>query len=382
MAGLSLCMIVRDESEVLARCLESAVGVADETVIVDTGSIDDTVDIARSFGAKIDHFKWIDDFAAARNHSFELASCPYILWLDADDVILPADRKKLIELKGRLEKDAYWMRYDYAQDLFGISTCLVHRERIVRNTPRIRWMYPTHEILELGPGTSSERVDVTISHRRTPKGIVRDQGRGLRILSKAVRRPEVPDMSRMRYLLAVEYRGAGRHRKAIESYEVLLAIPGVWIGYRVQALEGLAECHRHLGAGEAARAAASEAWRLDPDRAEPCLLLGGVAEDDGDLERAAVWYERALRPIPDTLVPVSPQAYTVVPATRLCSLWMKLGDFERAERYNEMALRWSPRDPLLHLTRRALSRQVRGAEAPRTFKLTSRADPSSSGSPG
>lgn len=82
---LGLCMIVRDEEQNLASCLASVAGVYDQIVIVDTGSIDKTCEIARSFGAEVHHFTWIDDFSAARNFSFSLCTCDYAMWLDADD---------------------------------------------------------------------------------------------------------------------------------------------------------------------------------------------------------------------------------------------------------------------------------------------------------
>ena len=63
---ISLCMIVRNEEESLERCLESAKDVADEIIIVDTGSTDDTIDIAKRYTQKIYNFPWVDDFAAAR----------------------------------------------------------------------------------------------------------------------------------------------------------------------------------------------------------------------------------------------------------------------------------------------------------------------------
>ena len=67
---ISLCMIVKDEAAVLGRCLESAAGVVDEIVVVDTGSVDDTRAIAAAHGAQVYEFPWCDDFAAARNFSF------------------------------------------------------------------------------------------------------------------------------------------------------------------------------------------------------------------------------------------------------------------------------------------------------------------------
>lgn len=84
-AQISLCMIVRDEEEFLSGCLESAKGVVDEIVIVDTGSSDRTVEVAREFGAQVYYHEWNDDFASARNESLEHANCGWVLVLDADE---------------------------------------------------------------------------------------------------------------------------------------------------------------------------------------------------------------------------------------------------------------------------------------------------------
>lgn len=86
---LSLCMIVKNEERFLRACLESAKDVVDEIVIVDTGSTDGTLDIAREFGAKIIEHAWNDDFAEARNLSLQHATGNWALWLDADEEIAP-----------------------------------------------------------------------------------------------------------------------------------------------------------------------------------------------------------------------------------------------------------------------------------------------------
>ena len=88
-------MIVRDEENNLPHCLESVRGVFDEIVVVDTGSTDRTIEIARSFGAKVFEFAWVDDFAAARNEALAHATGDYAFWLDADDVVEPREREKL-----------------------------------------------------------------------------------------------------------------------------------------------------------------------------------------------------------------------------------------------------------------------------------------------
>jgi glycosyltransferase involved in cell wall biosynthesis len=82
---LSLAMIVKNEARCLARCLQSTRATVDEIVVADTGSTDDTVRIAREFGARIVNFAWVGDFAAARNFAIANASGDWILVLDADE---------------------------------------------------------------------------------------------------------------------------------------------------------------------------------------------------------------------------------------------------------------------------------------------------------
>src|SRR5271157_3277073 len=84
---LSICMIVKNEARLLARCLESCRDIADEIIINDTGSTDATVEIAQSRGARLIASEWKNDFSYSRNISLRAASCAWILWLDADDVV-------------------------------------------------------------------------------------------------------------------------------------------------------------------------------------------------------------------------------------------------------------------------------------------------------
>lgn len=94
---LSLCMIVRDEEKVLERCLESVQGLVDEIIIVDTGSVDSTKEIARKYTDQIYDFTWINDFAAAKNEAISKATGKWILSLDADEYVVPEDHKALKE---------------------------------------------------------------------------------------------------------------------------------------------------------------------------------------------------------------------------------------------------------------------------------------------
>ena len=90
---LSICMIVKDEEQFIGRCLESVKSVANQIVVVDTGSTDQTEAIAKSHGAEVHHFEWCDDFAAARNFALEHVRGDWILVLDADEVLTQKGRE-------------------------------------------------------------------------------------------------------------------------------------------------------------------------------------------------------------------------------------------------------------------------------------------------
>ena len=107
MVSISLCMIVKNEEKVIERCLRSAKNLVDEIVIVDTGSTDKTKEIVHRYTDKVYDFKWCDDFSKARNFSFSKATKEYILWLDADDVILKEDREMFISLNVNVNKEMY-----------------------------------------------------------------------------------------------------------------------------------------------------------------------------------------------------------------------------------------------------------------------------------
>ena len=151
---LSVCMIVRNESHHLPKALSSIKGIAAEIVVMDTGSTDDTVSIAASMGAKVLHFDWIDDFAAARNAAIEAATQPWILSLDADQQLASNSVGALTTALKRTDCMAQVMTID----LYGPSTInpdqtmgqseveLAFKSlRLFRNHPQIRFSGRVHE---------------------------------------------------------------------------------------------------------------------------------------------------------------------------------------------------------------------------------------------
>src|SRR5579872_1678651 len=98
-AGISLCMIVKNEERFLEQCLRSVADVVDEINIVDTGSTDATVAIAERFGARIEHREWRNDFGWARNEALKMATKRWVLQLDADEELSPESKEQLRALK-------------------------------------------------------------------------------------------------------------------------------------------------------------------------------------------------------------------------------------------------------------------------------------------
>lgn len=143
---LSACLIVKDEEKNLARCLESLRNVVDEIVVVDTGSTDNTVKIAESFGATIGHFEWIKDFASARNHSLSLATGDWVLWIDADEVLTPESAQAIHRGIVRPHFGGYAVEiFNFTEDQTETSQYIHQPVRLFRHHPEIQFTGRIHE---------------------------------------------------------------------------------------------------------------------------------------------------------------------------------------------------------------------------------------------
>jgi glycosyltransferase involved in cell wall biosynthesis len=164
--ALSLCMIVKDEKGNLPACLASAADVAGEIIVVDTGSSDGTQDIARSFGAKVVQSDWRGDFSLARNQSLSAATGRWILWLDADDRLLEADKRairKLAEADPDLAPKAYGLMVKNSRD-GGLTGSVFNQIRMFPNRPELRFRFPVHE--QILPALEEARIPVEYAEIR------------------------------------------------------------------------------------------------------------------------------------------------------------------------------------------------------------------------
>ncbi|SFR58139.1 glycosyltransferase family 2 protein [Anaeromicropila populeti] len=154
MITISLCMIVKNEEKVLARCLDSICDLMDEIIIVDTGSTDRTKEIAACYTDKIYDFQWNNDFSAARNFSFTKASKEYIYVADADEVIDEENREKFRILKEAMVPEVEIVQMYYTNQLaFGTTYNFdeEYRPKLYKRLREFMWVEPVHEAVNLEP---------------------------------------------------------------------------------------------------------------------------------------------------------------------------------------------------------------------------------------
>ncbi|WP_298912158.1 tetratricopeptide repeat protein [uncultured Nostoc sp.] len=142
---LSLCMIVKNESATLPKCLNSVRNVVDEMVVLDTGSIDRTPNIAQQLGAKVYHFKWCNDFSAARNAALKYVTGDWILVLDADETLTPAIFPQLREV---IARDEYLLINLLRHEIGAEQSPYSLVSRLFRNHPDIRFDRPYHALVD------------------------------------------------------------------------------------------------------------------------------------------------------------------------------------------------------------------------------------------
>jgi glycosyltransferase involved in cell wall biosynthesis len=302
---LSLCMIVRDEQEMLPRCLAAVKDAVDEMVIVDTGSKDETIAIAKSFGAKVIEREWTGSFGEARNVAFEAATGDWTFVLDADELLVAEDVQLLRSLTGRTWREAFYVaETNYTGDLEAGSSVTHNTLRVFRNRPQYRYSGRLHEqIADTLPGYLPERLEYTnvrIEHYGY-LGAVRDarekSRRNIELLE--LQRAEGQATPFLHYNLGAEYAVAGEPGKALVELErawQLLAddeerdtyqfAPALANRY-VRALRACGRFHDAI-------ATAQTALERFPGFTDLVLEQSAAYVETGEIQRAIEGYERCI----------------------------------------------------------------------------------------
>ncbi len=295
---LSICMIVKDEEQNLARALASAAGLDAELVVVDTGSTDGTVLVAERAGARVLHFPWVDDFSAARNFGLASARGRWLLVLDADEELTEELRARIAGVLGGTRAGA--LRVPVASlDDRGALRMSAPIVRIVRNGRGYAFEGRVHESVErsvIAGGAAIDEADLPITHHGyTSAEDTRKQRheRNMRLLVGA--HEAAPRDARHWHYLGLEHAIAGDHERAARWFERVIAEPSEHelAGWSASQLAAIRLSERALGA-------AWEASKLGGGvgRVAALFTQGEVALRDGDA-LAALDCASALAKIPD-----------------------------------------------------------------------------------
>ncbi|MCD8082794.1 MAG: glycosyltransferase family 2 protein [Clostridiales bacterium] len=343
MVTISLCMIVKNEEAVLGRVLKQMKEIADEIIVVDTGSTDRTKEIAAAYTDRIYDFAWRDDFSAARNFACEKATMDYWMWLDADDVIGRGEREKLLLLKEEMDTsaDVVMMRYQTGFDEAGRVTFSYWRERILKNRAGFRWEGRVHEAVV--PRGNIVYSNIAIEHRKEGAG---DPDRNLRIYERMMLEGERLN-PREQYYYGRELFFHGRYPEAENVFRSFLRESQGWAENKIDACVLLAKCLERLGKEEEREQALFSSFLFDVPRAEACCEIGRCRMEQERYPEAVWWHRRALESETGNMKGgfLAADFCGFIPAIQLCVCYDRMGDRERALYYHRLSAEYRPDSP-------------------------------------
>ena len=339
MITISLCMIVKNEEMVLSRCLESIKDIVDEIIIIDTGSIDKTKEIARQYTDKIYDFKWTQDFSQARNYSFSKATKDYQMWLDADDIITEENKEKILKLKENLNPniDIVTFKYNTHFDKDNNPILTSTRGRLFKREKNYLWNDPIHEYIEL-IGNIYYANDIFVYHKKEATYT----NRNLKIYQNQIKNGKKLS-PRSLYYFARELKDHERYEEAIYYFEQFLDTKLGWVEDNIAACYNLALCYKTLGRHEKSFHSLIRSFEYDSPRAEITCEIGYYFMNKHDYKKAIDWFLLSTHlEKPNSLGFLLNDYWDYIPNIELSVCYYKLGNIKEAILYNDKASKYKP----------------------------------------
>ena len=344
--AITLCLIAKNEEKNLKRCIDSIYNFIDKIVLVDTGSTDSTVEIAKSYEkCEVYHFKWIDDFAAARNYGLDFVKTPYFMWLDCDDVIMPKDLEILLNLKKDLYKyQIISMDYNYGFDnkdyLTGKPTLTLTRNRIFRTDLGCRWHDRIHEYLDVRG--IPYKIEAKVTHTRVHSNGTRNLDIFKDMISKG---EEFSDRSQ--YYCAKEFYYNGLFKEAKERLLDVIYNRNNWYEEKLQALQALIVIAKSENNKNDIKKYCFKSFEfVNIPRAEFIYEIANLHFNNNDMNSAIYWYNVAANTeIPKDASFVKPQYYQELPHLQLSVCYYKIGNLIKSMEENDIAYKYDPNHP-------------------------------------
>lgn len=336
MFTISVCMIVKNEEETLDRVLSCAKQFADEIVIVDTGSTDNSKKIAKKYTDKIFDFKWVDDFSKARNFSFSKATCDYQMWLDADDFIPECEIEKIIKLKKSSNlPDVFMCRYTTGKDL----SLSYFRERLLKRSSNFVWQGFVHEAIP--PHGEIQYTDIEIQHKKVKTG---NPKRNLKLYQQALK-SGITFGGREQYYYSRELYYNNYISSAIKNFKKYLKMDEVYPPDNLCAHLMLCDCFLLKNENDKALNVLFMALKKHLPTAELCCKIGKCFNNLSDIDKAIHWYKSALICQPQTQGFVLKDYSDIIPFLELSRLLFSKGEFEEATYFHKLAKSLYPNHP-------------------------------------
>ena len=301
---ISLCLIVKNEALCLGRCLESFNGAYDELIVVDTGSQDDTVEIAQSFGARIAFFEWQDDFSAARNYACNLAKGAWVIMADADESLAPEGISvRVPDMLGQVPDHVDKLLIENRTRL-GEDTVSLFVDRILRNGPTLLWKYRIHEVVETPPERTAMTRDFYLQHdnsyKRRADTRITPEREAMYLRALTLDMKDYPEDPRPAFYYAATLLGAGRPREAMEAYEHYFRLSeNREAARRAVAFRDAATVAGQLGNPIQRRTLLFRSLEHDWRSVHTYLALADLAAENNNPDETLHWLTVATRCVPD-----------------------------------------------------------------------------------
>ncbi|CCO09053.1 glycosyltransferase family 2 protein [Desulforamulus hydrothermalis] len=358
---ISLCMIVKNEANYLDDCLSRVKDLVDEIIVVDTGSSDDTIKIARNYHAKIFSYDWAGDFSKARNYSLDQASGDWIIYLDADEELLLNEKSTLHNLINQTATDGYYFVIISPTDDNPASQQLRSSSlRLFRNHPLYRFQGAIHEqiipaILAHKPDAKLVKTDIAILHHGYKNTNIENKNKCMRNLEIARQQVEqYPGNNFYRYNLGVALYQINDLKGALTEWQKVIETLDYTAGYAPNLLRNYIICLILTMQHKKALQTAEKAIRLYHDYTDLYYLKGQALEKSKEFLLAEEAYKHCL------VLGEAPSHYvstiglgSYFPLGRLANLMETCQRYEEAVMYYCQAFKCQPaqQEFLTHLLR-------------------------------
>lgn len=341
MSSISLCMIVKNEEDIISRCLNSIYDAVDEIIIVDTGSIDKTKDIVSKYTKDIYDFEWRDNFSEARNFSFSKATKDYIMWLDADEFITKENKNKLINLKEKINSniDLITLETHMCLDENNNPKIIARRNRIVKRERNFQWVGFLHEYIEVGcEGCNCYDSDISIIHDK----VKCNDNRNLNIYKANISKGnKLSDRDLYYYGKELYY-----NRLWDEAIEVLdqFIRKDAWEEEIIDALCKIGECYLHKCERIKAREYFYKTFEYGAPRGEILYNTAYSFELENKYDQAIKWYEIILGlELPsDCYQCVNLCCWRFKPHLNLCACYFEINEIQKSYYHHRKCLEINP----------------------------------------